>query len=123
MFDLFAALDATDEQLDFPILYGSGKHGWMAESPDGPQDQGMAPLFDMVLRHVPEPKIEEGSFRLLGTLLEANPYLGRLITGRVFAGSIKPNQPSRVLDRTVQGSRNRAAFPRFLPSAALSASD
>ena len=100
VFDLFAALDATDEQLDFPILYGSGKHGWMSESPDGPQDQGMAPLFDMVLRHVPEPKIEEGSFRLLGTLLEANPYLGRVVTGRVFAGSIKPNQPVKVLDRT-----------------------
>jgi GTP-binding protein len=72
----------------------------MSESPDGPQDQGMAPLFDMVLRHVPEPKIEDGSFRLLGTLLEANPYLGRVVTGRVFAGNIKPNQPVKVLDRT-----------------------
>src|SRR5476651_1080348 len=89
VFDLFAALDATDDQLDFPILYGSAKQGWMAESPEGPKDQGMAPLFDMVLRHVHEPRIEEGSFRLLGTLLEANPYLGRVITGRVFAGSVK----------------------------------
>jgi len=101
VFDLFAALDATDEQLDFPILYGSAKQGWMsADGPDGPKDQGMGPLFDMVLRHVKPPKIEEGSFRLLGTLLEANPYLGRLITGRVFAGTIKPNQPVKVLDRT-----------------------
>ena len=100
VFDLFAALDATDEQLDFPIIYGSAKQGWMADSPEGPTDQGMAPLFDLVLRHVPEPKIEEGSFRLLGTLLEANPYLGRMVTGRVFAGSIKPNQPVKVLDRT-----------------------
>ncbi len=99
VFDLFAALDATDEQLDFPILYGSGRSGWMAEAPEGPMDQGMAPLFDLVVRHVPEPKIEEGSFRLLGTLLEANPYLGRVITGRVFAGSIKPNSPVKVLDR------------------------
>ena len=98
VFDLFAALDATDEQLDFPILYGSGKMGWMAESPEGPQE-GMAPLFDMVLRHVPPPKVEEGSFRMLGTLLEANPYLGRLVTGRVFSGSVKPNQPVKVLDR------------------------
>ena len=54
VFDLFAALDATDEQLDFPILYGSAKQGWMADSPDGPQD-GMAPLFDLVLKHVPAP--------------------------------------------------------------------
>ncbi|MGB8277564.1 MAG: translational GTPase TypA [Methylovirgula sp.] len=97
VFDLFAALDATDEQLDFPILYGSAKQGWMAESPDGPQES-MAPLFDLVLRHVPPPKIEEGSFRMLGTLLEANPYLGRIVTGRVFAGSVKPNQVVKVLD-------------------------
>jgi GTP-binding protein len=98
VFDLFAALDATDEQLDFPILYGSGKMGWMAESPEGPKED-MAPLFDMVLRHVPAPKVEDGSFRMLGTLLEANPYLGRLVTGRVFAGSVKPNQSVKVLDR------------------------
>jgi GTP-binding protein len=98
IFDLFAALDATDEQLDFPILYGSAKQGWMAASPDGPHE-GMAPLFDLVLRHVPAPKIEAGGFRMLGTLLEANPYLGRLITGRVFAGSIRPNQAVKVLDR------------------------
>ncbi|HLH10726.1 MAG TPA: translational GTPase TypA [Methylovirgula sp.] len=98
VFDLFAALDATDEQLDFPILYGSAKQGWMAESPDGPKD-GMAPLFDLVLRHVQAPKIEGEGFRMLGTLLEANPYLGRLITGRVFSGSIRPNQSVKVLDR------------------------
>jgi GTP-binding protein len=97
VFDLFAALDATDEQLDFPILYGSAKQGWMAESPDGPKED-MGPLFDLVLRHVPAPAIEEAGFRMLGTLLEANPYLGRLITGRVFAGSIRPNQPVKVLD-------------------------
>src|SRR6201985_73555 len=89
VFDLFAALDATDEQLDFPIIYGSAKQGWMADSPEGPQDQGMAPLFDLVLRHVHEPKIETGGFRMLGTLLEANPYLGRIVTGRIFAGSVK----------------------------------
>ena len=99
VFDLFAALDATDEQLDFPILYGSAKQGWMAEAPDGPQE-GMGPLFDLVIKHVPSPKIDEaGGFRMLGTLLEANPYLGRLVTGRVFAGSIKPNQAVKVLDR------------------------
>jgi GTP-binding protein len=98
VFDLFAALDATDEQLDFPILYGSSKQGWMANSPDGPQD-GMAPLFDLVLKHVPPPTIEEGGFRMLGTLIEANAYLGRIITGRVFAGSVKPNQAVKVLSR------------------------
>jgi GTP-binding protein len=98
VFDLFAALDATDAQLDFPILYGSAKQGWMADSADGPK-QGMGPLFDLVLKHVPEPRVEEGGFRMLGTLLEANPYLGRVVTGRVFAGSVRPSQAVKVLDR------------------------
>ena len=97
VFDLFAALDATDEQLDFPILYGSGRNGWMAASPEGPSDQGMAPLFDLVLKHVPEPTVDDGPFRMIGTLLEANPFLGRMITGRITSGSIKPNQSIKVL--------------------------
>src|SRR6478735_9762359 len=97
VFDLFAALDATDEQLDFPILYGSGKQGWMAHSPEGPQDQGLAPMYDLILSHVPEPTVEEGPFRMIGTLLEANPYLGRIITGRVTSGTAKPNQTVKVL--------------------------
>lgn len=97
VFDLFAALDATDEQLDFPIIYGSAKQGWMSEDPEK-SCEDMACLFDLVLQHVPEPAIEDGGFRMLGTLLEANPYLGRIITGRVFSGSIKPNQSVKVLD-------------------------
>jgi GTP-binding protein len=97
-FDLFAALDATDEQLDFPIIYGSAKQAWMALSPDGPKEN-MAPLFDLVLKHVEPPKVGAGGFRMLGTLLEANPYLGRVVTGRIFAGSIKSNAPVKVLDR------------------------
>ena len=59
----------------------------------------MQPLFDLVLRHVAAPKVEDGPFRLLGTILEANPYLGRIVTGRIISGSIKPNQPVKVLDR------------------------
>jgi GTP-binding protein len=97
VFDLFAALDATDDQLDFPILYGSAKQGWMALAAEGPKE-GMAPLFDLVLKHVEPPKVGAGGFRMLGTLLEANPYLGRIITGRVFSGSIKTNAPAKVLD-------------------------
>ena len=98
VFDLFAALDATDEQLDFPILYGSAKQGWMATSLEGSHDDGMQPLFDLVLSHVKPPVVEEGPFRLLGTILEANPYLGRIITGRISSGSVKPNQSVKVLD-------------------------
>lgn len=99
VFDLFAALDATDEQLDFPILYGSGRDGWMAASPEGPKDQGLAPLFDLVLRHVPPAKVGEGPFRMLGTILEANPFLGRIVTGRITSGSVRPNQTIKVMDR------------------------
>jgi len=98
VFDLFAALDATDEQLDFPILYGSAKQGWMAEKLEGPQDRGMKPLFDLILRHVKPPVVEDGPFRLLGTILEANNYLGRIITGRITSGTVKPNQAVKVLD-------------------------
>jgi GTP-binding protein len=99
VFDLFAALDATDEQLDFPILYGSGRNGWMSLKPDGDQSEGLAPLFDLVLSHVPEASTEDGAFRMLGTLLEANPFLGRIITGKITSGSVKPNQQIKVLDR------------------------
>jgi GTP-binding protein len=98
VFDLFAALDATDEQLDFPILYGSAKEGWMAKSLEGPK-QSMAPLFDLVISHVAPPATEDGPFRMLGTIIEANPYLGRLVTGRIRSGSVKPNQSVKVLDR------------------------
>lgn len=98
VFDLFAALDATDEQLDFPILYGSGKNGWMGTSAED-NGKGMKPLFDLVIKHVAPPVVEEGPFRLLGTILEANPYLGRIITGRVASGSVKPNQAVKVLSR------------------------
>ena len=97
-FDLFAALEAFDDQLDFPILFGSAKEGWMAASPEGPKDAGMQPLFELVLSHVPPPHVEEGPFRLLGTILEANPYLGRIVTGRITSGSVAPNQPVKVLD-------------------------
>jgi GTP-binding protein len=98
VFDLFAALDASDEQLDFPILYGSAKEGWMATKAEGPRES-MAPLFDLVLKHVPEPAIETGPFRMLGTILEANPYLGRLVTGRISSGTLKQNQAIKVLGR------------------------
>jgi GTP-binding protein len=98
VFDLFAALDATEEQLDFPVLYGSAKEGWMAHSVDGPKES-MAPLFDLILQHVAAPRVEDGPFQMLGTILEANPYLGRIVTGRISSGSIKSNQAVKVIDR------------------------
>lgn len=96
IFDLFVSLDANEEQLDFKVLYGSAKQGWMAEEPTGPQES-MTPLLDMVLDHVEEPHTEEGPFRMLATTIESNPFLGRILTGRVLSGSIKPNDAVHAL--------------------------
>lgn len=96
IFDLFVSLDANEEQLDFKVLYGSAKQGWMAEEPTGPQES-MTPLLDMVIDHVDEPHVEEGPFRMLATTIESNPFLGRILTGRVLSGSIKPNDQVHAL--------------------------
>src|SRR5581483_8988314 len=69
----------------------------MAATPEGPKET-MAPLFDLVLAHVASPRVEDGPLRMLGTILEANPYLGRVVTGRITSGTIRPNQPAKVLD-------------------------
>ena len=98
VFDLFAALDATDEQLDFPILYGSAKDGWMAADPSGPKD-GMGPLFDLVLNHVPPPPAEDGPLKILVTTTQSDPYLGRIATGRITSGTAKPNMAVKALSR------------------------
>ncbi len=102
VFDLFAALDATNEQLDFPILYGSAKQGWMSDTPTPPELEegvkGLEPLFNCILTHVPPPAVTEGDFRMLGTILESNPYVGRLITGRIASGTVRTNQPVKVLN-------------------------
>ena len=98
VFDLFDALGATDEQLDFPILYGSAKNGWMSAQYDTPTED-MSELFDLVVQHVPEPETETGAFRMLATTISADNFLGRILTGRVTAGEVRPNQSVRVLDR------------------------
>ena len=98
VFDLFANLDANEEQLDFPVLYGSAKNGWMANEPDGPQDN-MEPLFDLVVKHVPAPQVEEGEFRMLATTIESDNFLGRILTGRVLAGEVTPNMAVKGLSR------------------------
>lgn len=98
VFDLFAALEATDEQLDFPIIYGSAKHNWMATKPAGPQDN-MDALFDKIVSHFHPPVVEEGPFRMLVTTIEANPFLGRVLTGRIRSGAVKANQAIKSLGR------------------------
>jgi GTP-binding protein len=99
VFDLFAALDATDEQLDFPTLFAVGRDGWAAPDPSGPKDS-LRPLLDLIVSHVPPPTADPNKpFSMLATILEADPYLGRVITGRIHTGRLKPNMVIKVLDR------------------------
>jgi GTP-binding protein len=99
VFDLFAALDATDEQLDFHTLFAVGRDGWADDSLEGPR-KDLSALFDLVLSHVPPPKSEpDAPFAMLATTLEANPFLGRLLTGRISAGTVKVNQQVKSLSR------------------------
>ncbi|MAI90665.1 translational GTPase TypA [Ponticaulis sp.] len=98
VFDLFANLDADDDQLDFPILYGSAKNGWMSLDYNDPTTN-MDSLFELVMKHVPEPRVSEGSFKLLATTLASDNFLGRILTGRVEAGTVKPNMAVKALNR------------------------
>jgi GTP-binding protein len=98
-FDLFAALDANDEQLDFPTLFAVGRDGWAAEAPEGPKES-LEPLLDLILRHVPAPNHDlEAPFSMLATTLEADPYLGRILTGRIETGILKTNMAVKGLNR------------------------
>ncbi len=97
VFDLFAALGASDEQLDFPMLYASGRQGWADTTMDGPR-ANLAPLFDLVVRHVPEPKVDrDAPFAMIASILEYDPFIGRVLTGRVEQGRVRLNMPVKVL--------------------------
>jgi GTP-binding protein len=97
VFDLFAALGASDEQLDFPMLYASGRQGWADESLDGPR-RDLSALFELVLRHVPAPGLDAAApFAMNAAILEADNFLGRILTGRVEQGTARLNMPVRVL--------------------------
>ncbi|HEY2873765.1 MAG TPA: GTP-binding protein, partial [Reyranella sp.] len=89
VFDLFGALEASDEQLDFPTLFASARQGWAAVSLEA-EHKDMEPLFDLILRHVPAPTVDsDPQFRMLVTTLESDPFLGRILTGRIQSGTIK----------------------------------
>ena len=99
VFDLFTALEANDEQLDFPTVFASAKNGWAAMEPDGAQEN-MHDIFDHILSHVPEPVTDMSTpFSMLATTLEVDPYLGRILTGRIHSGTVRANDQIHVLDR------------------------
>jgi len=103
IFDLFAALDATEEQLDFPMLFASGRQGWAVQSLDDPREN-LNPLFDLILSHVAAPKLDVSApFGMVASILESDTFLGRVLTGRVEQGRATLNMPVKVyrLDGTV----------------------
>ena len=101
VFDLFANLGADDDQLDFPVLYASGINGWCDTDLDGPREN-MEALFDLVLAHVPAPKQiarQHEPFTMLATTLSADPFMGRILTGRVETGTLKVGETLKALSR------------------------
>ena len=99
VFELFIALDATDEQADFPIVYASGRAGWASMSMEG-ERKDLSALFDLIVKHVPEPVGDpQEPFSMLVTTREYDSYLGRILTGRILSGTVKINQNVKVLNR------------------------
>jgi GTP-binding protein len=97
IFDLFVSLEASDAQLDFPVVYASGRNGWASLTLDGPREN-LHPLMDLVLSHVPPPKVDaDAPFTMLATLLNRDPYLGRCLTGRVTSGRGKANMAVKAI--------------------------
>lgn len=99
VFELFDALGANDEQLDFPMLYASGREGWASDDPEN-RGGDLKPLFDMIVDHVPAPKGNpDKPFRMLASLLDSDPFLGRTLTGLVHEGRIRTNTNIKALSR------------------------
>ncbi len=98
VFDLFVSLDANDEQLDFPVLYASGRDGYASEDQEA-REGSLAPLFEKIVTHVSSPQLDEsGPFSFLATLLDRDNFMGRVLTGRVQSGRLKVNDPIHALD-------------------------
>ena len=110
VFDLFFNLDATEEQLDFPTFYGSGKNGWFNDSLTPSED--ITPLLDGIIKYVPEPKVNEGPLQMQITSLDYSSFLGRIAVGKVTRGSIKEGQPFALVqaDGSIKKSRVKELY-------------
>ncbi len=98
VFDLFVSLDANDDQLDFPVLYASGRNGYASTDMDA-REGTLQPMFETIVSHVPPPSLDKDApFTFLVTLLDRDNFLGRILTGRVNSGTVKINQPIHALD-------------------------
>ena len=110
VFDLFFNLDATEEQLNFPTYYGSGKNGWFNDSLTPSED--ITPVLDGILKYVPAPKVSEGTLQMQITSLDYSSFLGRIAIGKVSRGSIKESQPVSLVqsDGTVRKTRVKELY-------------
>ncbi|HEX8644011.1 MAG TPA: translational GTPase TypA [Allosphingosinicella sp.] len=112
-FELFLSLDASDEQLDFPVLYASGRNGY-AGATDDVRSGDLTPMFETILAHVPAPGLDpEGEFAMLATLLDRDPFLGRILTGRIESGRLEVNMPIQAIDvdgKLVEAGRATKVF-------------
>ena len=100
IFDLFDKMGATDEQLDFPVLYAVGREGWAVENLDdiNKENKDLKPLFDLIIKHVPAPMLEKDApFKMLATTLSGDNFLGRILTGKIMAGKAKMNMPVKAI--------------------------
>ena len=113
VFDLFVALEANDEQLDFPVLYASGRSGFASEDAEA-RDGDLQPLFKLITTHIPAPDLDEdGDFAMLATLLDRDAFLGRILTGRIESGRLEVGMPIKALDvngKVVEAGRATKVF-------------
>ena len=99
VFDLFVSLNANDRQLDFPVLYASGRNGWAVKDLDKDEKKDLTPLFELILSYVKEPDCQpDEPFKMLATTLEADKFVGRILTGKIQAGKIKVSDTSKALN-------------------------
>ena len=97
-FDLFVSLDANEEQLDFPVLYASGRSGWASKEIDGPREN-LNPLLDLIMKHVKPTNLDKTQpFAMLSTLLYADSFLGRSLVGKIAQGTAKANQQIKAIN-------------------------
>ncbi len=106
VFDLMFSLDATEDQLDFPTIYGSAKNGWMSDDVTKPTED-IIPLLDAILKYIPEPKVEQGSLQMLITSLDYSSYVGRIAVGRINRGELKTGQQVSLCKRDGSIKRSR----------------
>ncbi|MBO5863478.1 MAG: GTP-binding protein, partial [Paludibacteraceae bacterium] len=99
VFDLMFSLDATEEQLDFPTVYGSAKNNWMSDDWKKPRENDITPILDAIIEHIPEPEYRKGTPQMLVTSLDFSSYVGRIAIGRIHRGELRENQDVALVKR------------------------